>query len=233
VNPAVELVLSGSSWCNVHPQYCRAQDREAARDILVQENHGYAFEPDGTGLRKAGGAGADVHVVRDDGRAFRDLPWGRDGNERCQGHQCWRGMSGWAITSTMTENPPEQQLIESRPVPPAGHAGALSPGGRRNHLSANYPGPCFYHFATDRAGGRLITDTGAADQGGRVFFAALGRRGRDPARAWTCLVRPGSSWRREAHIHPFLSPDGALGFFNSDETGTPQAYMIRGLGSPG
>ena len=27
---------------------------------------------------------------------------------------------------------------------------------------------------------------------------------------------------------PRLSPDGRTGFFNSDETGTMQAYMVRG-----
>lgn len=42
-------------------------------------------------------------------------------------------------------------------------------------------------------------------------------------------LNPHSSWKAEAHIHPFLSPDGSMGFFNSDESGTVQAYMIRGL----
>jgi Tol biopolymer transport system component len=31
------------------------------------------------------------------------------------------------------------------------------------------------------------------------------------------------------HVHPFLPPDGRTGFFNSDETGTMQAYMVRGF----
>lgn len=43
------------------------------------------------------------------------------------------------------------------------------------------------------------------------------------------FLNPRSSWKSEAHIHPFLSPDGRCGFFNSDETGILQAYMIRGL----
>jgi Tol biopolymer transport system component len=30
-------------------------------------------------------------------------------------------------------------------------------------------------------------------------------------------------------MHPFLSPDGTMGFFNSDESGLLQAYMITGL----
>ena len=41
------------------------------------------------------------------------------------------------------------------------------------------------------------------------------------------LLCPKSSCQKEAHIHPFLSPDGSMGFFNSDESGILQAYMIR------
>ena len=229
--PDVELILQGASWCNVHPQYSRSLQAEHRHDILVQENHDNLSEPDGTIKRLVGGMGADIHVIRDDGSDFRDMPWGRDGNEFCQGHQCWRGTTDWAITSTGTKEPAEAQLIESRPTPPAGHLGTASPGGVRNHLSRDFPGPCFSHFATDRAGTRLITDTSAADKGGRVFVAALHAAGDEAATAWTCLAHPRSSWQKESHIHPFLSPDGAMGFFNSDESGVLQAYMIRNVRS--
>ncbi len=40
---------------------------------------------------------------------------------------------------------------------------------------------------------------------------------------------PRSTCDKGAHIHPFLSPDGTMAFFNSDESGLLQAYMIRGL----
>jgi Tol biopolymer transport system component len=42
------------------------------------------------------------------------------------------------------------------------------------------------------------------------------------------LLSTGSSWRKDTHIHPFLSPDGSMGFFNSDESGTLQAFLVRG-----
>ncbi|HCK11012.1 MAG TPA: hypothetical protein DHW45_14130, partial [Candidatus Latescibacteria bacterium] len=42
------------------------------------------------------------------------------------------------------------------------------------------------------------------------------------------VAEPGSSWKKESHIHPFLSPSGHSGFFNSDESGVLQAYMVRG-----
>jgi hypothetical protein len=57
----------------------------------------------------------------------------------------------------------------------------------------------------------------------------LDEPGKGPARKFTWLLSPRSSWKKEAHIHPFLSPDGILGFFNSDESGLLQAYMVRGL----
>ena len=36
----VRLIMHGPTWCNMHPQYCRSTDPEAAHDILIQENHG-------------------------------------------------------------------------------------------------------------------------------------------------------------------------------------------------
>src|SRR5690606_13777702 len=108
---------------------------ERKYDILIQENHGNQRDEEGRVIRTVSGLGADIHVIRDDGTNFRDMPWGRDGNEFCQGHQCWRGRSDWAITSTLLSDPKECQLIESRPVPGDGHIGLKTPGGVRNHLS--------------------------------------------------------------------------------------------------
>jgi hypothetical protein len=226
---SVRLILEGPTWCNIHPQYSRSEAEGERRDILIQENHGCVQDVNGEVRHLTGGAGADIHVIRDDGTGFRNLPWGRDDNEFCQGHQCWRGRSSWAVTSTVTRRPPENQLIESQPVAHAGHIGIATPGGTRNPLSRSFEGPCFFHFATDRDGQSLITDAGPMDGGGRLFLARLERPGQDAAMSWTFLLSPRCSWKKEAHIHPFLSPDGSMGFFNSDESGRLQAYMIRGL----
>lgn len=225
----VRLVLHGPTWCNMHPQYCRSTDTEAARDILVQENHGNVATETGQITQLTGGAGADIHVIRDDGSDFRDLPWGRDGNEFCQGHQCWRGRGSWAITSTSCREPAEAQLIEGRAAPHANHVGILTPGGVRNDLSRTFPSPRFYHFATDIDGHRLVSDAGPLDARASIYLAELGTAGDQPARKFTYLLRPRSTCAKHAHIHPFLSPDGRLAFFNSDESGLLQAYMIRGL----
>ncbi len=225
----VELVMRGPTWCNIHPQYCRSADPDASHDILVQENHDNIANAQGVTERLTGGLGADIHVIRDDGTGFRNMPWGRDGNESCQGHQCWRGHSEWAITSTGTREPAEAQLIEGRAAPHAGHVGIATPGGVRNDLSRDFADPHFYHFATDIAGERIVSDAGPLDEEASIYVAELGEPGQAPLRDFRYLVSPRSTCDKGAHIHPFLSPDGTMAFFNSDESGLLQAYMIRGL----
>jgi hypothetical protein len=225
----VDLILQGQTWCNLHPQYSRSTDAEAGHDILIQENHGNKADPQGEITTLVSGAGADIHVIRDDGTNFRTMPWGRDGNEHCQGHQCWRGRSEWAITSTGTNEPPSARLIEGKALPDAGHLGASTPGGIRNDLSREVPEPNFYHFATDIAGKQLISDTGPMNPEGRVVVAELGESGEGVLENLRTVAQPKCSWAKGAHMHPFLSPDGSKGFFNSDESGILQAYMILGF----
>ena len=228
---SVQVAIHGPTWGNMHPQYSRSTDPEASHDILIQESHNYGATASGETTNKPDGKGTDIHVIRDDGTSFRTMPWGRDGNEFCQGHQCWRGSGTWAITSTHTHQPPEGQLIEGQPVADAGHVGMNTPGGIRNDLSREFPGPYFYHFATDMAGRRLITDSGPLDQGWWIFMAELGEAGKEPLRNFQFLLNPHNGPYAQSpkgcHCHPFLSPDGTFAFFNSNESGISQAYMIR------
>lgn len=229
----VRLVLHGPTWLNMHPQYCRSTDPEASHDILVQEGHNYRASAKGETLSRPDGRGIDIHVIRDDGTKFRTLPWGRDGNEFCQGHQCWRGRGTWAITSTHTRQPPEGQLIEGCAIADGGHAGRATPGAVRNDLTRAFPNPYFYHFATDAKGRRLVTDSAPLDGGGPIYLAEFGAPGHEPLQAIRFLMNPRNGpytkGPRSVHVHPFLSPDGNLAFFNSDESGLSQAYMIRAL----
>ena len=226
----VRLILHGPSWCNLHPQYSRSSDPQHARDILIQENHGNVCSAGGEVSRLVRGLGADIHVIRDDGMNFRDLPFGRDETEKCQGHQCWRGRSAWAITSTYSARSPDCRLIEGRAVEHADHDGLRTPGAAeaRNDLAREFPQPSFYHFATDIRGTRVISDTGPMNAQARIYLAGLGAAGQPLLRP-TYLLSPKSSWAKHAHIHPFLSPDGNTAFFNSDESGVLQTYMLRNL----
>ena len=226
--PSVRLIIHGRTWCNMHPQYCRSTEVNESHELLIQENHDNLAGADGV-VSHNPGLGADIHVIRDDGTDFRNMPWGRDGNEHCQGHQCWRGRTTWAITSTGTRRPEENQLIEGRAAPHADHVGLNTPGGDRNDLSREFPDPHFYHFASDIRGERFISDAGSLKDGGALYSASFAEPGEDPLRDFTFLLNPRCSRQKGAHIHPFLSPDGKIGFFNSDETGILQAYMVRGL----
>lgn len=227
-----EIIYQSTTLLNPHPQFCRSTDPAYAHDILVQDNHGYGYLPDGTITWKVEGdmAGADIHVIRDDGSHLRDMPWGRDGTELCMGHQCWRGDTPYAITSTII--PGEFHLIEGVPAPHQGHRGALTDGARRNDISRTFPTPGFDHFATDRTGDLLITDYAFSPCRSDLYMAQLGTPLEEGARTWRYLLN-GRSGVLElgglAHLHPTMSPDGKRGFFNSTESGKMEAYMITGL----
>jgi len=228
-----EVVMVDPFLGNAHAQYCRSTDPSLMHDLLIQHNHGCRVTPHGEAVSGLDAAGVDIHVIRDDGTNLRDVPVGRDRIEYCQGHQCWRGTSEWIIVGNGIADPAQkhgwgQQLIECRAADYVGHIGRKTPGAVRHHLSRDFGVPDFRHFQTDRSGERIVSDCGPFDEGGRLFFGRLGRAGEAAAR-WTYLLDLKCSDRSEAHAHPFLSPDGSKAFFNSDESGLLQAYMLTGL----
>jgi hypothetical protein len=229
---SARLILDGPSWCNVHPQYSRRRDPQAAHDLLVQENHGNLCDTKGVCRRGISDPGCDIHVIRDDATGFRDLPWGRNMKEFCEGHQCWRGRGATAITSAGGGLlPPDHILIEGLPAPHDGHIGAETAGGRRTVLSASFPTPRFHHFATDAEARRLVTDYVPGDPPTtQLYLADFDAQPDRPLRNWRRLLDTRSPCANgNAHTHPFLSPDGKTAFFNSTESGLLQAYMIQGL----
>lgn len=225
IKAEVALVIEGETWSNMHPQYCRSLDPAHRHDIMIQEGHGLRFLGEGHLMQEDDQRGVDIHLIRDDGTDFRNFPWGRNGNEFCQGHQSWIGRTSIGLCGTGCVEPPERQLIASPAAPHARHIGIDTPGAVRTDMSQEFDVPQFCHFATDIAGRRLITDHFLRDELWELYFAHLPENG--PLDDFTYLLRPRSGKR--AHTHPFLSPDGATGFFNSDESGTLQAYMILGL----
>ena len=238
----VSIALEGADMLNMHPQYCR--NPEAGHDILVQHNHGSRCDRIGKVITLFSDAGADVHVVRDDGTDFRDMPWGRDGVELCQGHQCWRGEMSTAVTSTFAAGAglgPAGPLIESLPVrcrPDDHHTGRKLPGAMRNEISRETERPMFCHFAFDATGTRLAADwlMGAeAEERRAQSWVVIGDVAADHASPLKIrfLFRPRASWlTQQSDPHPFLSPDGSKLFFNSDIDGLPQAWMATGFEYP-
>jgi hypothetical protein len=225
---AFHLHVTGPDWHNLHPQYSRSQDPVRSHDVLIQHNHGSVYDARCESCGRLDALGADIHVIRDDGAGLRDMPWGRDGVEFCQGHQCWIGRSERAITSTYRSDGDEQQIIEGREAPESEHVGIRIPGAWRNDLSRVFPTPHFYHFATDIAGDRFITDHRAPD-GLAVYVAEFPDQPDGAFRNIRRVAGTRGGRDKTAHTHPFLSPDGRFGFFNSDESGRLQAYMVRGF----
>lgn len=237
----VQLILTGPSWKNIHAQYSRSSDPVEMRDILIQENHGGVNLPDGGLQRRKKSRGADLHVVRDDGQHWRNIPWGRVEDELVVGHQCWRGRSGVVIGSIIAgprghllEMRSELHVVESRPVPHWGHDGAETQDGTRNRVCREFARPHFNHIASSLDGTRLIADhrpcwNPAVPDRDAIYLFDLGEPEVEAAQKIPYLFSPKSSWQPSAHTHPFFSPDGRTAFFNSDESGQTQAYLIRNL----
>ena len=71
---SVKLIFKGKHFNNMHLQYCRSLDPALSHDILVQHNHDSVVDRTGKTINLVGGDGADLHVIRDDGTHWRDIP---------------------------------------------------------------------------------------------------------------------------------------------------------------
>lgn len=236
-NGTVSLPLWGATFCNTHAQYARATDPERVHDLLIQENHGVVTNVRGKSIHTTEIGLVDLHVIRDDGTNVRDVPLGADGRELCSGHQCWRGDSEWVIASVITlygRGLVEEQdfrLVEALPAPGQGHLGSRTWWGVRNDLTPFEERAGYNHFGVDLKGTRLLTEDRVR---GSVAFCELPAPGAEPISHFTELANTNmrQSMRSTVDSHPFLSPDGKRGFFNSNESGQLQAYMIDGLERP-
>ncbi len=245
VDCSVRLVYEHPEFHNMHSQYCQSKDAQASHDIMIQHNHGSLYDSQGKSVTPLDEQlGADIHVIRDDGTNWRDMPWGRDGEEFIHGHECWRGEGLSAIGGVYIgagRDPVHQPLIESWPIPTdekTSHQGKNLPDARRNLISRNIENPGFNHFAFDPSGTKMISDWicyGAEERQGencKLFIGTL-HEGEDASLKVKYLLHPGCSWNGWlAHPHPFLSPDGQKAFFNSDIDGNLQIYMVDGYEYP-
>lgn len=234
--PAVRVVPLGPDFNNLHPQYCRAPEPRFAHDLLIQHNHGAVVDVRGTTLSLGGAGGADLHVVRDDGSDWRDVPIGRDGAETIQGHQAWRGRRP-SILSAMNRAGGGKSIREAFPVastPETAHRGGRIPGGRSSTVVCAGGPTAPWHFGVDDSGGRLVIDTKEIEPTTRRFKSALWLgtlSDSEPPRldARYLLETRASGRDQPSHPHPFFSPDATMVFFNSDVDGQPQIWMLTGF----
>lgn len=237
-----------------HLRYCLSGAPEDAGDLLVQMNHGRRTDASGKVLRGQGPPaekGVDVHVIRDDGSARRDLPFGRDGRESCIGHQVWRGLRSRAAAAVTLQNldnsygwadSSAQGVVAGEPVPvamDAPHLGRLTPGARAVNLAAGFRRPRFCHLSCDDSGLRFAFDTFPVFDGRRagmlVYYGAAASLN-EPL-AFRYLLNSGITFNgprarqlnAHCHAHPVISPEGDFVLFNSDLTGEKRAYLATGF----
>jgi len=240
--PSVQLVFKDQGFHNAHPQYCRSTDPVLSHDIMIQNNHGDSLLVTGRCVRSVSGREGDLHVIRDDGTNWRDVPVGRDSVQFIQGHEQWLGRTGYVLSAMRIragERAGDRPIFLARPVPTdekTRHMGANIPGGKYVEITRNIVDPDIWHFSSDLTGKYLVSDTHRTDKKTkkplvRLVLGTLSRGG-NPELKLVHLLNTGSSGRNPAHPHPFFSPDNWMVFFNSDIDGVVQIFMVSGYKLP-
>jgi hypothetical protein len=236
--PSVRVFPLGADYNNMHAQYCRSRDPERSHDILIQHNHGSVVDASGKTVKLVGGDGADLHVMRDDGTNWRDIPIGRDGHEFVQGHQQWRGRMT-SVLSAMSIPRGKKRILEGFPIPTnnaTSHTGNRIAGGRSWDITHDIDNPDFWHFSADDSGMRVVSDTNTVDPVAKkkinLVIGTLSAVDRPLLKLRYLLDTRTSGVDQPAHPHPFFSPDARMAFFNSDVDGKPQVWMVTGYQFP-
>lgn len=243
---SVKLVFEGPSFLNMHPQYCRSQDPLLKRDILIQHNHGSLCDRSGKMTKNVGDGGVDLHVIRDDGTNWRDVPLGRDGVDFCTGHQQWRGRTGNVFSAmhhlgSGVADGHVEHIFEAVPIvtdEKHSHSGATIPGAKYTNLTRNIDEARFDHFSGDLTGRQLVLrNERKCDNPNNAleFFTATVLPGENPAVEIQHLLNPRSNTGNEAFSRlqsnkprPFFSPDARMVLFHSDfDGGLSQIYLAK------
>jgi len=183
--------------------------------------------------------GADLHVIRDDGTNWRDIPIGRDGKEYVQGHQQWRGRSN-SVLSAMYIPGGKNRILEGFPIATdenTTHTGVNIQGGVYNDITRNIEYPDFWHFSSDISGKFLVSDTQTKNEetGNKVIQLVIGTMSsgtNSDLKIQYLLDTKTTGISQKSHPHPFFSPDAKMAFFNSDREGKAEIWMVTGYSFP-
>jgi len=200
-----EVIHEGPEICNAHPQL----EPGRGERILVQHNRGCEFDDEGRTIRLTGEMGATLYLIDIDGGNCQELPVGKPFTHRCQGHQCWIGVTGEIL---LTVAGSREESIEE------GNLLALRPGEDAPRVIAK--GHFFWHPNASRDGRFFVSDVSGT---GEIVVGSL-HTGRNRV-----LCQSGSSCGRPqyTHPHPYFTPDCRWVIFNSDRTGIPQVHAAR------
>ncbi len=241
---AARIIFTDPEMCNAHPQYSRSTAAPHRYDLLVQHNHGSRCDAQGNFTKLADNAnlGCDIHVIRDDGTNFRDVPFGRSRSEIIHGHQEWRGVMDTVVGGVFQVDAAgkwiSKPILEGRPAAgPAPHMGRNVPGAFVRDLTPRTPDIWYGHTAIDPTGTKIVSDWSTPmvqETENRVgpdqqkLFVGTIVDDRDPGCRMKYLLNPRSTWKSQIeHPHPCLSPDGRMIFFNSDWIGgVAQLWLV-------
>lgn len=255
-DPSVEIVFAEREYCNMHPQYCRSLDSVLLHDILVQHNHGCLYDLTGSiwevvpskdhpgkKYRLTGKGGADLHVIRDDGTNWRDVPIARDGVFTHTGHEQWRGRMGTVISSVTNLATRRNHLFESWPIrtdETTSHKGSKILGARNNELTRELGFTDFNHFSMDLSGTHIVArqERQHKNDNLKIYIGTFSPGENAFLKVQYLLdtkyVKHGAGRDRGQadKPRPFFSPDGKTVLFHSDCDGQSQIFMATGYEFP-
>ncbi len=241
-------IISRQEFQIAHLRYYPHDCGTLVNHMLFQQNHDAQLDKKGRRINQVWNKnhlGMDLHVIKDDGTAIMDLPFGRDGQEAGIGHQVWCPGTDY-VTSIMYQasdnsygwaSGTRQHMVTGRPVSDdriGQHLGRVGREDERFLLSQNYEGPGLCHLAVDGTGKRFAFDTFPVWNGKKSGMAIYAGEtdGQIKPLNFKYLLNSGqvfNSPKGHAHAHPILSTGGDEIFFNSGFHGRSQAFIIKNI----
>ncbi|MFC1613660.1 hypothetical protein ACFL5K_00010 [Gemmatimonadota bacterium] len=240
---SLKLIFKEKFFNNMHLQFCRSLDPIRSHDILIQHNHNWIVNLKGERIKKINDESTDLHVIRDDGAKWRDIPVGRDGIIFHHGHEQWRGRSGTVLSSVTNAVTGNIGIYEGWPIPTdenTSHMGSKIPGGRNNDLCRNVEHTSFDHFSVDLSGMHIVARSRRLlnGEGPTMYLGTIspGEYGYLKVQYLlnTKMDNSKRGWFRGQSDtpRPFFSPDASMAFFHSNLDGTAQIFMVTGYKLP-
>jgi hypothetical protein len=240
---SLELIFKEKFFSNMHLQYSRSLDPIRKHDILVQHNHNWIVDNKGERIKKISDDSCDLHVIRDDGANWRDIPIGHDGIILQHGHQQWRGRTGTVLTSVTNRANKRIGMFEGWPIATdksSSHLGSGIPGGRSNDLCRNAEHTSFDHFSVDLSGMHVVARNDRRFKGDdlTIYIGTISSGEYGYLEVQYLLNTKTDSSKRgwfrgqSDRPRPFFSPDASMAFFHSNLDGLSQIYMVSGYEFP-
>ncbi len=208
-----EIIEERDDIHNAHPQI----EPSEGEIVCIQHNRGSKWA-DGKCVRSTGELGATLYFMDINGENRQELPIGEPYTFRCQGHQCWIGMTGellFTVSEAGAGRTETQQQQRYEKVVRQGNMYAIAPGDDQPRVVST--GFRFTHPNVSRDGRFFVADT---HPGGDLVVGSI-KSGR--ARK-LCETGTTFSSAQYTHPHPYFSPDCKWVIYNSDCTGVPHIY---------